>query len=182
MAHQEAPSSAAYASYYCAYAGLAVVAGCLLLSLMQAGGCASDAAASNQAYPEDSFPPNTVLTFAQQQEVLAVFDDIARDAHGRPLVPAPEGFRWADVPTALGVAARRCMLGLATVTTSEEEVHATLVLPDGQTGLAVVTRTTDGVGVQTTLGVLGDPKAEALFNETFSRALARLGQVRRPQE
>jgi hypothetical protein len=73
-------------------------------------------------------------------------------------------------------------MGVAEVSSTDEEAKATLVMPDGQEGTAIVTRTPSGVAIRASLGVRGNPAAEAEYEKLFHAALKRMGQQRRPQE
>lgn len=151
------------------------------LGLACTWGCAPDAAASNQPASEDAYPPNKVLSAADQDAVDRALSGAAEGEVGRPLVAASGGYRWSDVPKAISAAAGQCFVGVASVSQKDDEVVATLVLADGQPGEAVVTRTADGVQARVTLGTFGQPAEEAKFVAAFKRALARMATVRKPQ-
>lgn len=144
-------------------------------------GCAPDAAASNQPASEDAFPPDKVLSSADQAAVDRALSEAAEGEVGRPLVAATGGYRWSDVPAAISAAAGQCFVGVASVSQKDDETVATLVLADGEPGEAVVTRTTEGVQARVTLGTFGQPAEEAKFVAAFKRALARMATVRKPQ-
>jgi len=144
-------------------------------------GCAPDAAASNRPAAEDAFPPNRVLSSADQAAVDRALSEAAEGEAGRPLVAASGGYRWSDVPGAISAAAGQCFVGVASVSQKDDEVVATLVLADGEPGEAVVTRTNDGVQARVSLGTFGQPADEAKFVAAFKRALARMATVRKPQ-
>lgn len=164
--------------FYGAWVG-AVALGVALVT--GAGGCSPDAAATNKPSPEDQFPPNKVLTPGEQASVEADMRSTTTGYQPRPLVKAPEGTRWEDVPGAIRAAAGACFLGVADVKQADDQVDATLVMPDGQRGKATVTRTAAGIQAQVTLGAFGRADEEAAFLKKFDRALKSLGQQRRPQ-
>lgn len=153
----------------------------LLLLTWALAGCQPDAAATNRASPEDQFPANRVLGPAEEERTVRAMDATAAGEQGRPLVPAPAGYRWSDVPGALRAAAGVCFAGVASISQKEDEVVATLVLDDGQRGTATASRREGGVVLQVSLGIFGQPTREAEFTGAFERALRQMGAVRRPQ-
>jgi hypothetical protein len=153
----------------------------VLLLAGAAPGCRPDAAASNRPAPEDAFPPNRVLAPGDEARVLGALQATAEGEPARPLVPAPGGYRWTDVPGALRAAAGACFAGVASISQKDDEVVAALVLDDGQRGTAIATRQRDGVAVVVHLGVFGQPAREAEFERAFQRALRQMGAARKPQ-
>ncbi len=166
---------------FCSVPALFYRACCAAVFAGLCASCSQDAAARNRPDPADQFPPNKVLSTSDQQVVMGVLNHSAEGHTPRPLLAAPEGFRWSDVPGALSAAAGPCFMGVAEVSSTDEEAKATLVMPDGQEGTAIVTRTATGVAIRASLGVRGNPELEAEYEKLFHAALKRMGQQRRPQ-
>ncbi|MBL9140435.1 MAG: hypothetical protein JNK53_01095 [Phycisphaerae bacterium] len=157
--------------------------GCLAaMGAVVLAACAPDAATTNLSGVEDSLPANRALSSQDQAQILQVLSSTAEGHPTRPLVSAPNGYRWSDVPGALSAAASQCSMAVGAFSKSADEVVATLVLPDGQRGTATASRGESGVTVRASIGAFGQPEVEARFARAFVSALKRMGAVRRPQE
>lgn len=147
-----------------------------------AGCSAPDAATTNRTEPAETYQANRTLSPSDQDAVLRAMEITTEGHAARPLIAAPGGYRWSDVPGALRAAAGSCFLGVGAIAQTDDEVVATLQMADGQRGQATVSRGERGVQARVTLGAFGQPKQEQEFVNAFHKALTRMGAVRRPQE
>jgi hypothetical protein len=124
-----------------------------------------------------------MLSGSEQAEVRAALEAFAEE-DGSPLVKAPYGIRFSDVPRAIDLAAGKVEMAVVSIQEEKDMYFIQLLTLSSQPATVVVKKTNDPQVLQATyeVGVFPDAEAAKRLQDAFERALLAWGAVPRFSE
>lgn len=138
---------------------------------------------SNQQFPGEKYPSNTLLDESQRNDIVAILHASAFGTTTEPLTSAPNGVRWSDVAAAASEAVKLAEMGVSRSKLDGETWTFDIDTQGGDPAKLIVVRRPppEMFFATATVGSFGERyiEAERIVRE-FRLAMRRYGAIKRP--